>query len=139
MRSTGNIVDWYWITCRTCGMTHVAGPWSHRILQEKSFNSKLPGNGSYCTNASLLPIKNMPCSKLHCQKVLFNSLFTQNSPAAYHQASWEAQINCFRFRKTLGRESNSSKKVDTKCATHYNRCRTHIYDSQGRILALAFR
>ena len=45
-------------------------PASGQILKERSFNFKLSGNEVYCTNASLLLIKIMLCSKLHCQKVL---------------------------------------------------------------------
>ena len=45
-------------------------------LYEKSFNSKLYGNEVYCTNASLLLIKIMLCSKLHCQKVFRLKLFS---------------------------------------------------------------
>ena len=38
-------------------------------LQEKGFNLKLSGNEVDYTNALLLPIRIMLCSKLHCQKV----------------------------------------------------------------------
>ena len=49
--------------------THVRKLHSHEwILLEKSFNSKLSGNGVCCTNALLLLIKIMLCSKLHNQK-----------------------------------------------------------------------
>ena len=43
------------------------------ILRGKSFHSKLSGNEGYCTNASLVLIKIMMCSKFHCQKG-FNSI-----------------------------------------------------------------
>jgi len=36
------------------------------ILQEKSFDLKLPGNEIYCTNALLLLMKIMLCSKVRC-------------------------------------------------------------------------
>ena len=37
---------------------------------EKSFNLKLSGNEVYYTNNFISLVKNMLCSKLHCQKVL---------------------------------------------------------------------
>ena len=42
----------------------------------KQFNSKLYGNNLYCTNALLLLIKIMLCSKLHCQIFLKLTFFT---------------------------------------------------------------
>ena len=44
--------------------------WWWLIPQEKSFNRKLFGNEVYCTNALLLLITIMLCSKLHCRKVV---------------------------------------------------------------------
>ena len=50
-------------SCTTC----------QRILYEKEIKSKLSGNEGYYTNSSILLVKNMLCSKLHCQKG-FNSM-----------------------------------------------------------------
>ena len=46
-----------------------------QILQEQSFNFKLSGNKVYCTNAVLLLIKVMLCSKLHRQNFLSSNCF----------------------------------------------------------------
>jgi hypothetical protein len=40
------------------------------ILCEKAFKLKLSGNEVDYTNSLILLVKNMLCSKLHCQKVL---------------------------------------------------------------------
>ena len=54
------------------------------------FNSKLSGNEVYCTNASLLLIKIMRCSKLHCQKV-----FNCNSfPIRLFGTPWTLRETC---------------------------------------------
>jgi len=47
----------------------------HGNLAGKSFNSKLFGNEVHCTNALLLLIKIMLCSKLYCRKGLSQSSF----------------------------------------------------------------
>ena len=49
------------------------------ILQEKSFDSKFSGNEVYYTAYSLLVTLKNSCGKLHCKKVVFNFLFTQDS------------------------------------------------------------
>ena len=49
-------------------------------LQDKSFNPKLSGNEVYRTNALLLLIKIMLCSKLHCQKGLNRNSFPITPP-----------------------------------------------------------
>ena len=44
-------------------------PLMPRILYEKAFRLKLSGNEGYYTNALMLHVKNMLCSKLRYQKV----------------------------------------------------------------------
>ena len=39
------------------------------ILYKRAFRLKLSGNEVYYTNSSILPVKNMLCSKLHFQNV----------------------------------------------------------------------
>ena len=39
-----------------------------QILQENSFNLKISGNEVYHKNSLMLLVKNILCSKLHCQK-----------------------------------------------------------------------
>ena len=50
-------------------------PPSCRISKEKSLNLRRSGNEVYCTNAVLLLMKIMLCSKLRCQKVLDRIFF----------------------------------------------------------------
>ena len=69
--------------CRRCGgcgrtpsISSRGGPWGRkcssgsRSPNEKTFNLKLSGDGVFYTNSSILLVKIVLQSKLHCQKVL---------------------------------------------------------------------
>jgi len=66
------------LACSKQGMAEQAGAprrWTQETSNEKAFKLKLSGNEVYYTNALLLLIKNMLCSKLHCQKGFELKLF----------------------------------------------------------------
>jgi hypothetical protein len=59
----------------TSTLVRAVQPSARTILQENRFNLKLFGNEVYFTNALVVLIEIMLCSKLHCQTVLNLNFF----------------------------------------------------------------
>ena len=95
---------------------YLAGSVPSRILYEKAFTLRLSGNEVSNTNLSILLVKNMLCSKHHCQRgfnlILFSyKMCTQVRP-------WRSRMQRLPSpRKGLSRATSELGELGSKFAT----------------------